>query len=664
MKAARHFAQFAGGVAAAACFFCYPNVIGEHGGLARQSAPRTVEKTFPVARQARSAASRRRAPLTAETRTAARLAKAPSVATSRASSSSVPTVSPAASSTASVQAPKPATITLTPLGFVRKPDGTTQAVLGEGEHVQVVSEGEVFADKYKVLKISPTSVELAEIAGVSKTLTAGLSPDTQNIQVTEAQPQIASVKVPEAASESLPGASARTADSPSSASKPLGYVEKANGEVVAVLADGEHVQLVKQEPIIAKNAKPSQQVIAERKPSGAEEVNPKAEPGGMRAAAVMAPPNTPTVAPAVIQAAVLQRVSKLLNPRSPDLEPVNYIPAFLPSSATAPGSVAVPQSASANHPPRIPAENVAHADAKPVTLNTIGYVQKANGQIAAIVDHEDEVYVVHQGEVFADKFKALQVSPLAVVAQSLSPPAQDEPQVPDLLAMTNDPPGPGTVGQTPRPPSVSKSAARAVSRRLRAQGPGPSAKIGSGGVITLPKRAPPVRSKVAMARDAPRPANRSQATTVVRSVSAAPVVSIWKPLGYVQRADGEYEAIVANGDSVYLVHKGEVFAEKFKVIDMSASAVEVMELSPDQLVPQVQEGANWAATEQLPSPQNCILSKYPPLDGTEMGERSPRMPAGGGCVPQGAGKLLSERGMGKAGLNSPSPMPDNVGVPR
>jgi len=50
-----------------------------------------------------------------------------------------------------------------------------------------------------------------------------------------------------------------------------------------------------------------------------------------------------------------------------------------------------------------------------------------------------------------------------------------------------------------------------------------------------------------------------------------------RPLGYVEKAGGEKEAIVEFRDQVYLVHEGELFAEKFRALRVTASSVEIVE---------------------------------------------------------------------------------------
>jgi hypothetical protein len=57
----------------------------------------------------------------------------------------------------------------------------------------------------------------------------------------------------------------------------------------------------------------------------------------------------------------------------------------------------------------------------PITLPSLGYVQKANGEVQAIVVQDDQIYLIQQGDFFAHRYKALSVSASAVVAVEVSP---------------------------------------------------------------------------------------------------------------------------------------------------------------------------------------------------------------------------------------------------
>ena len=65
-----------------------------------------------------------------------------------------------------------------------------------------------------------------------------------------------------------------------------------------------------------------------------------------------------------------------------------------------------PKSQIANH-----AEPIPNPKSQIITfLTPLGTVEKAGGRVEAIVEDEGQVYIVHEGEVFADKFKVLAIS--------------------------------------------------------------------------------------------------------------------------------------------------------------------------------------------------------------------------------------------------------------
>lgn len=58
--------------------------------------------------------------------------------------------------------PAPPPVPLTALGYAEKPGGIREAYVSDGDQVFIVHEGESFATTFKVLKISPTAVEIED----------------------------------------------------------------------------------------------------------------------------------------------------------------------------------------------------------------------------------------------------------------------------------------------------------------------------------------------------------------------------------------------------------------------------------------------------------------------------------------------------------------------
>jgi hypothetical protein len=64
-------------------------------------------------------------------------------------------------------------------------------------------------------------------------------------------------------------------------------------------------------------------------------------------------------------------------------------------------------------------------------VNTLGYVEKAGGEKEAIVEVLGRVYLVHEGELFAEKYRALQVTPSSVKIVEESTEASSRPAEPE-----------------------------------------------------------------------------------------------------------------------------------------------------------------------------------------------------------------------------------------
>ena len=75
-----------------------------------------------------------------------------------------------------------------------------------------------------------------------------------------------------------------------------------------------------------------------------------------------------------------------------------------------------------------------------VEMKPLGFVVKADGELAAILSQDDEIYIVRQGDRFAGRYRAVSVSADAVEAveepprQALPLPFAAPPAFPDLLS--------------------------------------------------------------------------------------------------------------------------------------------------------------------------------------------------------------------------------------
>ena len=91
-----------------------------------------------------------------------------------------------------------------------------------------------------------------------------------------------------------------------------------------------------------------------------------------------------------------------------------------PAPAAPSGTAFVPhpaaQSASASSASSVgsPATTVPAAAAPNVTLKILGYVDKPGAGREIVISDDYEVYVTHEGETFAERFKVLKITPATV----------------------------------------------------------------------------------------------------------------------------------------------------------------------------------------------------------------------------------------------------------
>ena len=158
---------------------------------------------------------------------------------------------------------------------------------------------------------------------------------------------------------------------------------------------------------------------------------------------------------------------------------------------------------------------VAVPQPKTITLEPLGYVEKADGQVEAIISVEDRVHVVHEGEIFEDKFRVAKISSSAVELVENSAPAAEPPLTAEVGQGVAQAPA-DKAGQTSSPPVPEQVSNTGANRQF----------------------------------DAASAASGSQP-------------SVRQELGYVERADGRVEAIVAEGEHVRLSQATRSFANQF-----------------------------------------------------------------------------------------------------
>jgi len=219
----------------------------------------------------------------------------------------------------------------------------------------------------------------------------------------------------------------------------LGYVERADGQVEAIVAVGEHIGLIEETKAFIKSfhipaPSPAEVEMALAQPPAANPAEAAAPEAGQ------APPNPPAeeggVEVAQAQAAPGQPAGGENGGTPPETtlqqEPLaDYngdLPGAQPPAQLEPPLAPVP-------PPAIPDETLSRS-----TVSPLGYVEKAGGELEAIVAFREQVYLVHEGERFADRFRVLRVTPVAVeIVQELTEASSG---APDRKRHTDRPPDP------------------------------------------------------------------------------------------------------------------------------------------------------------------------------------------------------------------------------
>jgi cell division septation protein DedD len=338
---------------------------------------------------------------------------------------------------------QPKTITLEPLSYVEKADGRVEATISLGERVQVVHEGEIFEVNFRVARISSSTVELVENSAPAAKphLMAEIG---QGVAQTPANKvwQVPLRPVPEVLSN--PGANRRlAADSAASVSEPsvgqeLGYVERADGRVEAIVAEGEHVRLAQATKSFANSFRvpaptPANLEVANALPppinppdSFGHESQPLQTSSSTQEAGV-----PPLVASGSVSSTVGEPQGILGSNGELESEQLGIIqPEPMADYSGGRFEVKIPQAVAPTSPAvglTLPSDERGTQSA----VSTLGYVEKAGGEKEAIVEVQGQVCLVHTGESFAEKSRALQVTASSAAAQAvhMPPAAQGRPEI-------------------------------------------------------------------------------------------------------------------------------------------------------------------------------------------------------------------------------------------
>lgn len=484
------------------------------------------------------------------------------------------------------------------LGYVQTADGRVRAVIGQGEWIQLVTEGQVLADNSRVAKITPTTIEIVRKNETEATVRSAARRRVATVPSAAPEPPsppAATEDAPSAASETevadLPG---RSADVPMASAHAQGLLPH-EAEAEASVASSWRLPAARPEPRLAGAAKPAaaglptdaalpsspfQHAAGPSKPLGFVQ---KADGTTLT---VMADGDSvrfeeqleiASVAPASLPA------DMGVNP----LQTISDIPMRLPS-------------------PREPFGGPGKGNSAPVILRALGYVERTGGQRQAILDDGDSVQLVEEGQVLGDGSRVLRVTPTS--AEVVFEPTEVPPAMPAreqdfaALAMAGAD-GPLRPRAPPQDASVAPSKPLARARGMPA--------IVTCAALTRP---PPHEARdwierqwqerpatgawrtsttaeclpaSTRARASPAPYGRGEGEVCPKSTPAAaedePCTRPereWVPsLGFVEWEGGRFQTVINQGDGVELVEQGQTLADGSRVLAVSPNSVEISRLA-------------------------------------------------------------------------------------
>jgi hypothetical protein len=471
------------------------------------------------------------------------------------------------------------------IGYVEKAGGEVEAIILQENQIQVVHLGDVIAGRYRVTRVSPDAVDASdEIQAQSAMIESSVKKSEELTASVAAPPSNPPAFTAPTRAEVLPGPrsveplrniqNAPPATPPPAVAKfqpatgidpiqdvqgppdqsadstSLGFVQKANGKVESVVADGNSVRLIPEGPAVAAAGLiriASYQIPV---PALVAAEGPASVGTGGNAAAE--------------PAAVVQRET------GPVMSLVSQAPGVWKG-----------------------------ASAKSLfSFKPMGFVQQGGGEVEAIVSEDDEVYVVRPGDRFADHYRAVSVSPDAVeaVEEPMRPVVPfrnlDAPAIPDLLSATAQ----------PEPSRVSNLACSGCKISGLTGG---SAKLWNRSVNESPaghtlESASLLKSRQATHQPAHGPVGISNRAARQARVSTEPSTFIFQALGYVEAAGGDLQAIVADGSQVYLVRQGDTFAGQYlatSVDPVLVLAVKAPQSAATTLTAQTESGSKFASNK-------------------------------------------------------------------
>ncbi len=480
-----------------------------------------------------------------------------------------------------------------PLGYVETADGQRKAIIGEGQSVQLVTEGQRLADNSRVVRVTPTSVEIIPASETHAVLvpTVPRLPEAARAAAAaapeEPSSQLVTKDLTDAGDEDSPAAVAASPRGTSSA------------QVAAANAPQPLPHEVEAEASLAMSwrvppAEPETRLEQPRKPT------PTAPP--LEAALPASAPYEGAGSPkplGFVQKADGTTLTVMSDGDSVRLEEQPLVATITPTALTAgfphKMSEGLPEAPSRLTSPPSFSRGPGVGIGSVATLKALGYVKRANGRLQAILDAGDSVQLVEEGQILADGSRVWGVTPTSVEV---------------AYAPRESPGGPAAREQellaAARPRMLSRLRAPPAEARMAASNPVPKARgMPAIGAHAAYSRPPPERK----ARDWIEERSRGQpvekakpASTTLRSLPAStqdeafrtssvrgegvvclrdgdrrcpglPERHTIQPLGFVEWRGGRLQAIVSNGDGVELLEEGQILADGYRVVAVSPDAV-------------------------------------------------------------------------------------------
>jgi hypothetical protein len=334
--------------------------------------------------------------------------------------------------------------------------------------------------------------------------------------------------------------------------EPLGYVEKADGRVEAIISLGDRVHVVHEGETfedsfrVAKISSSAVELVENSTPSAESQLMAEIGRGGAQAPAG----------------------------KSPQM-PLRPVPEVVSNT-------------DAN---RQFAADSAAGVSQPSIRQELGYVERADGRVEAIVADGEHVRLAPETKSFASSFHVPAPSPANLeVANALPPPTNppdafghefqpvhtnsstQEAGVPPLVTSGSE------SSTVDKPHGIPGNNGESESEPVGIIQPEPLADYSGGRFdVKIPQPVAPTSPAVGPTLPSDERGTQSAVNT----------------LGYVEKAGGEKEAIVEVLCQVYLVHEGELFAEKYRALQVTSSSVQIVEESSKRssLPSQIERGS-------------------------------------------------------------------------